>query len=251
MESKKMFKTIGKAALIIVAFAVSLGFASHRQSVMPCSGVIINVDDSSGTGFVDRNDILQIIQNKFGALEGQPLASINIALLEKIINANPFIRRAEVFSTVDGKVNIEVKQRIPVLRVINNKNESFYVDCDGVFMPPSEKFTARVPVANGFIYDRLIENKVRFFSSTDSTTVKTKVEQLFNIIQYTSTNKFWNDEIEQLYVNANGEIEMVPRVGDHTVILSDDTNIEEKFTKASRILQGEIKHRRLESLQCY
>src|SRR6188768_2221153 len=117
MESKVMFKKIGKIALIAIAFMVSLGFASHKQSVMPCSGVIINVHDSSGTGFVDSNDIMQIIQNKFGALEDKPIASINISLLEKIINTNPFVRCAEVFSTVDGKVNIEVKQRIPVLRV--------------------------------------------------------------------------------------------------------------------------------------
>ncbi len=231
MESKKMFWKIGKMALIAIAFVASFGFASHRQSVMPCSGVNINVHDSSGTGFVDRNDIQQIIQNKFGELEGKPIASINISLLEKIINTNPFIREAEVFSTIDGKVNIEVKQRIPVLRVINYKNESFYVDCDGVFMPPSDKFTARVPVANGYIYDSQIENRVRFFSNADSTTVKTKTEQLFNIIQYTNKSTFWSNEVEQLYVNPNGEIEMIPRVGDHSVLLGDDSEIEEKFAK--------------------
>jgi cell division protein FtsQ len=231
MESKKFFWQIGKVSLIVAAFIVSLGFASHRQSVMPCSGVLINVYDSTGTGFIDRNDIHQIIQNKFGRLEGKPVASINISLLEKIINNNPFVREAEVFSTVDGKVNIVVKQRLPVLRVINNNNESFYVDGDGVFMPPSEKFTARVPVANGYIYDRQNENYVRFFSNADSSTVKTTVEKLFNIIQYTSKNKFWNDEIEQLYVNANGDIELVPRVGDHTIVVGNDEDLDEKFTK--------------------
>jgi len=230
MESKKVFWKIAKLALITIAFIASFGFASHRQAVMPCSGVNINVNDSSGTGFVDRIDIAQIIQNKFGRLEGKPISSINISLLEKIINTNPFIRRAEVFSTIDGKVNIEVKQRIPVLRVINYKNESFYVDCDGVFMPPSDKFTARVPVANGFIYDSQIENRVRFFSNADSTSVKTKTEQLFSIIQYTNKSSFWSNTVEQLYVNANGEIEMIPRVGDHSVVLGDDTKIEEKFS---------------------
>jgi cell division protein FtsQ len=230
MESKKIFWKIGKIALIVTAFAVTLGFAAHRQAVRPCTGLVINVHDSTGTGFIDRNDILQIIQNKFGTLEGIPVASINISLLEKIINNNPFVREAEVFSTVDGKVNIEVKQRIPVLRVINSENESFYVDCDGVFMPPSEKFTARVPVANGYIFDRLIENRVRNFSGNDSNVVKTKVEQLFNIIQYTGKSTFWTNETEQLYVNANGDIELIPRVGDHTILLGSDENLEDKFT---------------------
>lgn len=236
-----MFWRIGKVTLITLAFIASLGFASHRQSVMPCSGVIINIHDSSGTGFIDRNDIALIIQNKFGKLENNPVASINISLLEKIINTNPFVRGAEVFSTVDGKVNIEVKQRIPVLRVINHNNESFYVDCDGVFMPPSDKFTPRVPVANGFIVDRQIENRVRFFSNADSSSVKTKVEQLFNIIQFTNKSKFWNDAIEQLYVNANGEIELIPRVGDHTILIGDDSRLEEKFTNLYAFYSEQVK----------
>lgn len=231
MESKKLLINLSKVTLIVISFIASLGFASHKQSVMPCSGVIINVQDSTGNGFVDRNDITQIIKNKFGTLEGRSIASINISLLEKIINTNPFISDAEVFSTVDGKINIEVKQRTPVLRVINNKNESFYVDDAGVFMPPSEKFTARVPVATGYIFDRQIENNIRFFSNTDTTITKTKIEQLFNIITYSSKNDFWNDEIEQLYVNVNGEIEMIPRVGDHTVVIGDDENLDDKFSR--------------------
>jgi cell division protein FtsQ len=231
METKQLLIKASKAGLVVIAFIASLGFASHKQAVMPCSGVLINVQDSLGTGFVDDKDISQIIENKFGALEGKPLASINISLLEKIINTNPFISYAEVFSTVDGKINIDVKQRTPVLRIINNKNESFYVDNDGVFMPLSEKFTARVPVANGYIFDRQIENKVRFFSSTDSAITKTKIEQLFNIITHVRKNNFWNDEVEQLYVNVNGEIEMIPRVGDHTVVIGDDENLEDKFNR--------------------
>ena len=141
-------------------------------------------------------------------------------MLEKIINTNPFIYDAEVFSTIDGKLNIDVKQRIPVLRVINYKNESFYIDKEGVFMPLSEKFTARVPVANGFIYDRETEKKVRVYDdaeSLDTSFSKSKSEQLFHIISFANNNEFWNAEVEQLYVNAEGDIEMIPRVGNHTV----------------------------------
>ena len=93
-------------------------------------------------------------------MKGKTLSSINITLLEKIINKNPFVADAEVFSTIDGKINIEVKQRRPVVRIVNFKDESFYIDDQGVFMPLSEKYTARVPVANGYIFDRESERKV-------------------------------------------------------------------------------------------
>jgi len=222
------------ASLIVIAFLVSVGFASHKQSVMPCTGIFVSIHDSAVTGFVEEGDIRQIIQNKFGSLEGKSLSSINISLLEKIINTNPFIYDAEVFSTIDGKLKIEVKQRVPLLRIINFNNESFYIDKDGIFMPPSEKFTARVPVANGYIFDKESERKVRVYSdkeSLDTAIHKLKIEQLFHIATYTSKNEFWNAIVQQFYVNNEGDIEMIPRVGNHTVILGDDRLLDEKFKK--------------------
>ena len=168
MGSGRLLFRIIASCLIVIGFIISVGFASHKQSEMPCSGIIISIQEGSGSGFVEDSDIRQIVQNKFGSTERKPLASINISLLEKIINTNPFIYDAEVFSTIDGKLNIEVKQRIPVLRVINYKNESFYIDKEGVFMPSSDKFTARVPVANGFIFDREVEKNVRVYNEIES-----------------------------------------------------------------------------------
>ena len=234
MNSRRILIRLIVSSLIVVAFIVTVGFASHKQAEMPCTGIYINIHDSSGIGFVEENDVRQMIQNKIGSPIGKSLSSINISLLEKIINTNPFIYDAEVFSTVDGKVNIDVKQRIPVLRVINYNNESFYIDNHGVFMPPSDKFTARVPVASGFIFDKESEKKVRVYTEDeikDTTLTRTKIEQLFHIINYTNQNSFWNAMVQQLYVNAQGEIEMIPRIGNHTVVIGNDMFLEEKFKK--------------------
>ena len=108
--------------LVLIAFAVTVGFTESKQANLLCSDVRIVVEDSTGFAFVETSDIQNILHDKFGELKGQPVSSINIALLEKIINNNPFISRAEVFSTVDGKLNIEVKQRLPVVRIMNFNN---------------------------------------------------------------------------------------------------------------------------------
>ena len=110
---------------VIVAFLITLGFSEHRQDVMPCSDVEVAIIDTLGHNFVEEGEIMELVKNKFGTLKGKPLSSINISLLEKIINTNPFIADAEVFSTIDGKIKIEVKQRMPVVRIVNVKDESF------------------------------------------------------------------------------------------------------------------------------
>jgi cell division protein FtsQ len=233
MNRRKIIWHFAAYVFGVIAFFISVGFASHKQAAMPCSGIVVNIQDSIGSGFIEKPDILQTVQNKFGSLEGKPLNSINISLLEKIINTNPFISNAEVFSTVDGKINIDVKQRIPVLRVLNHDNESFYVDDKGVFMPLSENYTARVPLVNGFIFDREAEKKVpvAIHTSNDSVVLKTKLEEVFNVVMYTSQQDFWKDDIQQLYVNADGEIEIIPRIGNHSIIIGDDQQTAEKFNK--------------------
>jgi cell division protein FtsQ len=118
--------------------------------------------------------------------------------------------------------------------VINYNNESFYVDSEGQFMPLSEKYTARVPVASGYIFDRESGIRLRKFDNdqiNDTSIAKTKIEHLFHVISYTDTSEFWRSVVQQLYVNVNGEIEMIPRIGNHSVILGDAVSLDEKFSK--------------------
>ena len=39
----------------------------------------------------------------------------------------------------------------------------------------------------------------------------------------------WREQIEQLYVNQQNEIEMVPRVGNHKIVLGGADSLETKF----------------------
>lgn len=228
---KNVLRT-GLWSLLVLTFLGSLGFSSRKQNVMLCKEVQVHLLDTSGQSFVEAEDVKELVRNKFGALEGKTMGSINISLLEKIINSNPFVAKAEVFSSVDGKITIEVKQRNPVLRIINRNDESFYIDDAGVFMPLSDKCAARVPIANGFIYDRFSEGKViqyRNEEANDSTLHM--IDRIYHVADYIQRNEFWRAEVEQIFVNAEGDIELVPRVGNHIIVMGDDRGLDEKMNK--------------------
>ena len=219
---------------IALAFLISLGFVDSRRSKMECNDVVIRILDTLGQSFVEPEDIHLVVLNKFGELKGQKLSSINIALLEKIIDNNPFVADAEVFSSIDGKLNIEVLQRRPVVRVVNFNNESFYVDDEGVFMPLSEKYTARVPLANGYIFNRETELKVQepdAASINDSLSPASIMRDVYNVSRFVAQDEFWNAQIEQIYVNANGDLELIPRVGRHSIVLGNGKDLKEKFDR--------------------
>lgn len=215
-----------------LAFLISVGFSDSRQSRVKCKEVNIDIVDPLGQSFVEPEDIRLIVLNKFGDPEGQKLSSINISLLEKIIANNPFVADAEVFSSVDGKLNIEVLQRRPVARVVNFNHESFYIDDKGIFMPLSDKYTARVPLVNGYIFNREAERLVNSPAvDNKNDTSNATIRYVFDVAQFISQDDFWRAQIEQIYVNPNGDLELIPRVGRHSIILGDGNDIKEKFNR--------------------
>lgn len=246
MPAKLNIKKIVRAALTVVliaAFVLSAGLVRSRQKDVHCKSVNISIDESEGNFFVEQNDIMNLIHDKWGALVGKRMDAINMNMLETMIQNNPFILRAEVFSTIDGEINIDVKQREPVLRIINSENQSFYIDKKGMFMPLSDKFASYVPVASGNIPDQFLSGSV----IRDPNEIKnpayneTLLEQLFEVAMFTENDELWSAQFVQFYVNEDGDIELIPRVGNQRIILGNTQNMKEKFDKLFLFYQKGIK----------
>jgi cell division protein FtsQ len=171
--------------------------------------------------FIERNEVDRILMEASGALIGKDLRDINIHSLENSLRNNPFIEFAKVYADMDGVIHVEIKQRLPILRIINRANVQFYIDENGLKMPLSENFTANVLVANGLI-DEDFSGKVE--------ALNTKLaKDLYHMAQFIKTDTLWDNQIEQLFVDTKGDIEMVPRVGDHKIIFGDADSLQTKF----------------------
>ena len=68
-----------------------------------------------------------LLQNQ-GTLIGRNLQQINLNEIEERMESNPYIAAAKVYADMDGVIHIEIKQRQPVLRVINAGDQDFYID---------------------------------------------------------------------------------------------------------------------------
>ena len=171
--------------------------------------------------FIERAEIDEILKSKNGLLIGRRLSGIDIQYLENKLKANPFIEYAKVYVDMNGVIHADVKQRVPVLRILNLSGQDFYVDQNGYKIPLSDHFTARVLVANGIILED-------FSGKVD--TLKTKLSKdLFLTAKYIAEDSLWNDQIVQMFVNEKNDIELVPRVGNQKIILGNADNLKDKF----------------------
>jgi len=51
------------------------------------------------------------------------------------------------------------------------------------------------------------------------------------LAKFVDQSEFWKAQLVQIYVNEDNEIELIPRVGSHRILIGDVENLEEKFNK--------------------
>lgn len=198
---------------------VLMGFIETRKVATLCKDVKVIIPGNQN--FIERAEVDQILLNNGGSLIGREIKNINIQELEAALKANPFIEFAKVYADMDGVIQVQIRQREPLLRVLNMQNQDFYIDYNGFKIPSSDNFTADVLVASGNIPEN-------FNGSVD--TLKSKlIKDLFLTANYIARDTLWSNQIQQLYVNEKNEIELVPRVGDQKIILGNADSLSVKF----------------------
>ncbi len=198
---------------------VLMSFISIKKNKQKCTDLKVMLPGNNN--FIERDEVDRILLENSGLLVGRKLEDINIHKLENTLKANPFIEYAKVFADMNGIIHVDIRQRKPLVRIINMANVNFYIDENGFKIPMSENYTARVLVANGLINED--------FSGKVDTISSQLARDLFRIAKFIQRDTLWSDQVEQLFVSLNGDIELVPRVGDHKIILGTADSLETKF----------------------
>jgi cell division protein FtsQ len=209
---------------LLLVFAGALGFVSKEEKKMKCSGVDIRIRPETESYFIAETDIAKLLtgDGNVAGLAGRPLHLFNVGEIEKSILLNPYIDDAEVFCDIDGALRIEVKQRQPLIRVFRQGSGGYYIDLGGKKMPLSPGYSARVLIASGNIYEK--------YTGKDS--LESQVAQhLYKLALFISRHEFWSSQIDEIYVNAESEFVLIPKVGDHRILMGGIQDMEDKFRK--------------------
>ncbi len=234
MKTKKITLFFVKWAAIITYLAVSLSFVSKRAEQLVCSSIEVMIEDSLQNAFITRSDVLATIEKQHSNLIGIPLHLINTLAIEENLKSLHAVKNVNAYKMDNGKLAIMIDQRKPIVRVINRNGQGYYIDHEGYILPLSNKFTSHVLVLNGNIDAPYIERSDARISSwtTNESNAEPLISQLFNFVKFIHSDKFWSSQITQIYVNNPENIELIPRVGSHTILLG---NLDDYQTKLENL----------------
>lgn len=222
-------------SLTIVFFLVTIGFSITKTSNLKCKKINININDSLEVNFVTATEILELLKNKNIKIINHNLNDLPIATIENIIKNIPAVKNAEVYTTIDNSLNIDIIQRKPIVRIITDNFFSFYIDNEGFIFPLSHNYTAHTLIASGAISENVYSYNTNNVFKIDSLCKIKKIQSCIPAI-YKVAYKIKNDSmlralICQIYYNTNKQLELVPIIGKFTLLIGDTTLLEEKLNK--------------------
>jgi len=220
--------------LLVAGAGVLVGFADVNDYSKACKKVEIRIAYGAADKLVTKKDIDSILMKSAGGLKGKPLGYINTGTIESAIRKQSYVGKVAVYENNEGILFIDIRQREPLLRIINRKYESFYIDESGALLPVNPNFTARVLVANGIIDDSYMRNpnyRVNVLALSDSVFYDSLLTNLYKLTMYITHDKFFKSQIAQVYVNEFNEFELIPSIGNHVILLGKADDLDDKFRK--------------------
>ncbi len=160
-----------------------------------------------------------LIQN-YGSLTNVPKEKLDLNKIEKVIEANKMVKKAQVYLSVNGELEAKIIQRKPIGRI--EGEAKFYLDDEGRRMPFSMNHSARVPIITGEITGKSLED-------------------VYEILKYINADQFLRKNVIGIHIEEENKYQLRFRIEQFVVNLGGIDGLEEKFnnfkafyTKANR-----------------
>jgi len=122
-------------------------FTSIRNNVKKVTNIEVKFDKGSNNFLTHAMVDKLLIQNN-KTVVNQAKSTIDLYSLERNVSENPYVEKAAVFLTIGGLLKATIKQRTPMARILSSKG-SYYVDKQGIKIPLSANYSARVLLVSG------------------------------------------------------------------------------------------------------
>lgn len=216
-------KKIVRSTVWMLVLAALVAFVELRREQRLCQQLVIQIEQTDGHRFIDRDDIrLLITQQQTTPLEGVRLRDIDLKMIEKNVATNNYVQHVDAYHDLAGNVVVQARQNHPIARILRSDAPDAYLGADGRLLPLSDRLTARVMLLSGDYVPTLLKINVPEDSAG---------RQVLDLVRYVERDAFWKAQIAQIDIDKNGEIVLYPQVGKQRIAFGQANRLSEKFHK--------------------
>lgn len=206
---KKYFKWSNVRLLLIFGLMLFLfSFTSHRNKHRNLSEIKVSFKGESKL-FLTHEAVNKLLIEKSKDASMIRIVDLDLNTLEQSVNSHEMVERSEVYLSINGVLKADVKQKTPIARFVQF-GESYYVDSEGLKMPLSSSFSARVPLVSGTI------NEINQAALTA-------------ILQYIHADEYLKKNITGVQVLSSGNLFLTSRGFEGTIEFGKMIDFDRKF----------------------
>ena len=135
-------------------------------------------------------------------------SSVHLKALEFELNKIELVRKSDVFIDVNGTMIIDIEQRKPIARFIDNKS---YLDEDGLVMPKSKYYSAKVPVIKGYA------------------NTQDQLDLIYKLSNYIKDDKFLSQSATEILIDSNSNFSIKLRDYRFKILIGQLNNLDLKI----------------------
>lgn len=215
--------------ILAAYFAIAGRLNANEREGLACKGTAITIINGDECDFIHEDDIRGILGEKYGDCTGMLIDELDCDRIEKAIEEISAIKKCECHTDRTGMLNIDVYQRHPVLR-LDTGNGGFYCDADGFVFPIHGSSAPEVTTVYGNIPE--IGN-----SGETGTAGKKWLDGILNLNGYITGDRYWKDMFKRIEIAGNGDLLLIPEVGDFKIIFGNPENIKNKFYRIEKFYE--------------
>ncbi len=202
-------------ALLLAVLVVVANVVRSRSQVR---GVEVDIRRGSTPALVADQTVEDSVLAALPTLLQQQVKSVDCDAVAEAARRVPFLTNVQSVVSVSGRVVVRADQRRPIARLFHGDRER-YLDREGAIFPVSRLGNCNVLVAGGDFVEPLCSD------SLDS-----QLTALWQLASYLDAEHRYAQLIDQIYIERDGDIMMVPKVGDHVIELGDAYDLDDKFS---------------------
>lgn len=203
--------------VLVIGFVIAVVSARRQQQLRKVEGMSVMVVNDN-IGFVTANEIKERLKTENNIHSVEKLEDVNVKKLERMIVGDPWVEDAQIYIDNAKKVHVQVKQKVPQVRIFDRDGSSYYLDRNLNTIPLSQKYAH---------YTTVFTNVPSLYGA-DSMTGSIKGQILY-MADYIRKDTFWNAQVSQVIIDDNLEFEIVPVLGGHRILLGDTSDMPKKF----------------------
>ncbi|OUT96240.1 MAG: hypothetical protein CBB92_10160 [Flammeovirgaceae bacterium TMED32] len=205
-------------SLILISL---ISFRALRLSERKVSGIEIEIMNNQDFYLIDQFEIQALLDKEQSVVLGTNFDQVDIKLLERQVEENPFVAEIDVFMSVTGILGAKVFQTQPIGRLMSSSGPDQYIDVTGKLLPMNTDYTARVPLISFAEYPQWESN----LGENDLG------KQLMDFLIFINKDELWKAQIAQLAVSEENELTLWPQMTKQLILFGPADEIEEKFKK--------------------